>query len=127
MTRPGTRQAQALMTRLGLSYEALEGYRFAINVALATTIVWHTLRAIGDSNPIWAIASMIAASDPQPDEARRMFRCRLVNVAVGSLAGLIFLVVCGTQTWILPLALGTTVLVSAYLVRIKTMWRQAPI
>jgi hypothetical protein len=70
---------------------------------------------------------MIAASDPQPDEARRMFRSRLVNVAVGSAAGLIFLAAGGPRNWILPLALGTTVLVSSYVVRVKTMWRQAPI
>lgn len=127
MTRLGVRQAEALMRRFGLSHEDLVGLRFAINIGFATTIVWHTLRSIGDSNPIWAIASMVAASDPQPDEARRMFRCRLVNVAVGSAAGLIFLVVGGTEDWVLPLALATTVLVSSYVVRIKTMWRQAPI
>jgi uncharacterized membrane protein YccC len=127
MTPPGVRQAEALMRRFGLSQADLVGIRFAINVALGTTIVWHTLRALGDSNPIWAIASMVAASDPQPDEARRMFRSRLANVAVGCTAGLTFLVVGGPQNWILPLALATTVLVSSYVVRIKTMWRQAPI
>jgi uncharacterized membrane protein YccC len=127
MTRPGARHAEALMRRFGLSQEHLVGIRFAINVALATMIVWHTLQAIGDSNPIWAIASMIAASDPQPDEARRMFRSRLINVAVGSAAGLVFLVVGGAEDWTLPLALAATVLFSSYVVRIKTMWRQAPI
>jgi uncharacterized membrane protein YccC len=105
----------------------LIGVRFAINVAIATTIVWNVLQAIGDPNPIWAIASMIAASDPQPEEARRLFKCRLVNVSVGSAAGLVFLLVGGRENWILPLALATTVLISSYVVRIKTMWRQAPI
>jgi uncharacterized membrane protein YccC len=127
MTRPGARQAEALMRRFGLSQAHLVGMRFAVNVALATTIVWHVLRAIGDSNPIWAIASMVAASDPQPDEARRMFKSRLVNVAVGCASGLIFLLVAGSHDWVLPLALGATVVVSSYVVRIKTMWRQAPI
>jgi len=115
------------MERFGLSDEDLLGVRFAINVAIATVIVWNVLRAIGDPNPIWAIASMVAASDPQPDEARRMFKARLTNVAVGSVAGLVFLVVGGHDDWILPLALAATVLVSSYVVRVKTMWRQAPI
>lgn len=115
------------MRRFGLSPDDLAGLRFAVNVALATTIVWTTLRTVGDSNPIWAIASMIAASDPQPDEARRMFRSHLVNVAVGSVAGLVFLLMAGPRHWILPLALAATVLVSSYVVRVKTMWRQAPI
>ncbi len=126
-TRPGAAYAEALIKRFGWSEMHLIGLRFAINVALATTIVWNLLQSIGDRNPIWAIASMVAASDPQPVEARRMFTCRLANVAVGSLAGLVFLVVGGAEDWILPLALGVTVLVSSYVVRIKTMWRQAPI
>jgi hypothetical protein len=105
----------------------LVGVRFAINVALATTIVWKTLQAIGDPNPIWAIASMIAASDPQPEEARRLFKCRLINVSVGSAVGLVFLLMGGREDWNLSLALATTVLISSYVVRIKTMWRQAPI
>ena len=124
---PRSRTSSALLRRFGLSSEHLVGLRFAINVALATTIVWNVLHAIGDRNPIWAIASMVAASDPQPEEARRLFKCRLANVAVGSAAGLIFLLVGGAQSWILPVALGATVLVSTYVVRIKTMWRQAPI
>jgi hypothetical protein len=113
--------------RLGLPYDQMEGWLFAVNVALGTAIVWHTLRAISDTNPIWAIASMIASSDPRPDEARRMFRSRVTNVAIGGAAGFIFLIIGGPQAWVLPLALAATVLVSMYVVRIKTMWRQAPI
>jgi len=115
------------MRRFGLSYEHLLGVRFAINVGIATTIVWVSLRSIGDSNPIWAIASMVAASDPQPDEARRMFRARITNVLVGCTTGLVFLLVSGASEWMLPIALAVTVLVSSYVIRIKTMWRQAPI
>jgi uncharacterized membrane protein YccC len=127
MTRLGVRQAEAVMRRFGLVEEHLIGLRFAINVALATTIVWNIWQAIADSNPIWAIASMIAASDPQPDEARRMFTSRLVNVAVGSAIGFVFLVAGGARSWLLPIALAATVLVSSYVIRVKTMWRQAPI
>ena len=115
------------MKRFGLSPTDLLGLRFAVNVALGTVIVWVALRLLDDSNPIWAIASMIAASDPQPGEARRMFTGRLVNVGVGSVAGCVFLLIAGPQDWILPLALGATVLISSYVVRVKTMWRQAPI
>ena len=110
-----------------LRYQHLLGVRFAVNVFIATTIVWFSLRLVGDSNPIWAIASMVAASDPDPEEARRMFVSRLINVFVGCAVGLVFLVVGGTSPWVLPLALAVTVLVSTYLVRVKTMWRQGPI
>ena len=115
------------MRRFGLSPTDLLGMRFAINVALGTAIVWATPRALNASNPIWAIASMIAASEPQPEEARRMFTARVVNVGVGSVAGFLFLFAAGPRAWILPLALAATVLVSSYVVRVKTMWRQAPI
>lgn len=115
------------MERAGVSYEHLLGVRFAVNVFVATAIVWFALQKLADTNPIWAIASMVAASEPDPTEARRMFRSRLINVAVGCATGLLFLVLGGARPWTLPLALATAVLVATYLVRIKTMWRQAPI
>jgi uncharacterized membrane protein YccC len=125
--RPLSLKAEALLERLGLSYDHLLGIRFAVNVFIATTIVWFTLKLLGDSNPIWAIASMVAAADPQPEEARRLFRSRLVNVLVGCAVGFCFLVVGGLSDWMIPVALAVTVLISSYVIRIKTMWRQAPI
>lgn len=104
----------------------LLGVRFAVNVFVASAILWFVLRRITDTNPIWAIASMIAASDPQLKEAVRMFRSRVVNVLVGCAVGLLFLVG-GPSDWKLPFALAVTVLVSSYVIRIPTMWRQAPI
>ena len=103
------------------------GVRFAINVAIASTIVWYGMPLAFGGSPIWAIAAMVAASEPEVTEALRMARSRLINVLVGGLAGLLFLLVGGTNEWLLPIALGTTVLVSTYVVRIKTMWRQGPI
>ena len=115
------------MEQLGISYEHLLGVRFAVNVLFATTIVWFTLREISGSNPIWAIASMVAAADPQPEEARKMFRSRLINVAVGCIVGFAFLTLGSGKPRMIPVALAVTVLISTYLVRVKTMWRQAPI
>jgi uncharacterized membrane protein YccC len=103
------------------------GIRFAVNVFVASVITWATLKYIADSNPIWAIASMIAASDPQVDEAARMFKCRLINVSAGCLVGLVFLIVGGSSEWKIPFALAAAVLLSSYVIQIPTMWRQAPI
>ena len=105
----------------------LLGVRFAINVFVASALLWFLLRHIADTNPIWAIASMVAASDPQVKEAARMFRSRIVNVLVGCTVGLLVLVVGGPSEWKLPFALAVSVLLSSYVVRIQTMWRQAPI
>lgn len=103
------------------------GVRFSVNVFIASSIVWYVLVHIADTNPIWAIASMIAASDPQVEEAARMFRSRLINVLVGCVVGLAFLAVGDPSEWKLPVALAVAVFVSSYVIHIQTMWRQAPI
>lgn len=103
------------------------GVRFAVNVFIGTTVLWILLVRIEETNPIWAIASMIASSDPQLKEAERMVKSRLINVMVGCVIGLAFLLVGGSSAWKLPLALSVAVLVSSYVVRVQTMWRQAPI
>jgi uncharacterized membrane protein YccC len=127
VSRSLSEKAETLMERLGLSYDHLLGFRFAVNVLLATTIVWFTLENIRDTNPIWAIASMVAAADPQPEEARRLFRSRLINVAVGCIVGFAFLLLGSGNQRMIPIALSVTVLISTYLVPVKIMWRQAPI
>ena len=75
------------------------GVRFSVNVFIASSVVWYVLVHIADTNPIWAIASMIAASDPQVEEAARMFRSRLINVLVGCVVGLTFLAVGDPSEW----------------------------
>jgi len=112
---------------LTLKQRDLSGVRFAVNVLIASAILWYLLRHVADTNPIWAIASMIAASEPVVKEAARLFRARMVNVLVGCVVGLAFLTVGGSREWKLPIALAVTVLISSYLVNVKTMWRQAPI
>ena len=102
-------------------------FRFAANVFLGSTIVWAVLSRFEGVSPIWAIAAMIASADPQVDVARRMIRSRLINVFVGAAVGLVFMLVGGSTPWKLPFALAATVLISSYVLRITTMWRQAPI
>jgi uncharacterized membrane protein YccC len=105
----------------------LLGVRFALNVFIGTTALWVLLKLLADTNPLWAIASMVAASEPTVKNAVRMFRARIINVVVGCAVGLAVLVVGGESEWKLPLAMSIAVLVSSYVVRIPTMWRQAPI
>jgi uncharacterized membrane protein YccC len=102
-------------------------WRFAANVFIGTIVVWVVLREFEGVSPIWAIAAMIASADPQMDVATRMIRSRLVNVFVGAVVGLVFMLFGGSSEWSLPFALVATVLISSYVVRIPTMWRQAPI
>lgn len=103
------------------------GIRFAVNVFIGSALTWYALKYLADTSPIWAIASMIASSDPVVKEAARMFKCRIINVLLGCAVGLSFLVIGGSSDWKLPLALAVAVLFSSYVVHVQTMWRQAPI
>jgi uncharacterized membrane protein YccC len=103
------------------------GVHFSVNVFIATTLLWLVLRRAAGLNPIWAISSMIAASDPVIKQAAKTFRGRVINALLGCAVGLTFLILGGSSEWKLPPALAITVLLSTYVVRVQVMWRQAPI
>ena len=54
------------------------GVHYALNVFIWATVVWLLLRHLAAVNPVYAIASMIAASDPVVTDARRRV-AHLVN------------------------------------------------
>jgi len=104
------------------------GIHFAANVFVGSTLLWLILRTFAGLNPIWAISSMIAASDPVVKQAVKTFRGRITNSVLGCATGLIVLVVGGSSDeWKLPLAMAVSVLLSSYVVRQQVMFRQAPI
>jgi uncharacterized membrane protein YccC len=105
----------------------MSGLQFAVNIFVAATLLWVIIRAFEGLNPIWAISSMIAASEPKVEQALKFFRGRLINAMIGCVTGLCILVVGGMSDWKIPLALSTSVLISSYLVQVPVMWRQAPI
>ena len=105
----------------------LLGVHLAVNVLIGSTVIWLLLRGAGDLNPIWAITSLIAASDPHVDQALKTLRGRIINALLGCAVGLLFLVVGSAGEWKLPFAMAAAVLLSSYVVRVEVMWRQAPI
>jgi uncharacterized membrane protein YccC len=109
-----------------LHSDDLRGVHYAVNIFIATTALWIVVKVFGDYNPIWAISSMVATSDPQMKQSVTTFRGRLINTVVGCAIGMLFLGV-GRTEWQLPAALALSVLVSSYVVRVQAMWRQAPI
>lgn len=104
----------------------LRGIHYAVSLFIATTILWILITEIGDSNPIWAISSMVATSDPEVKLALSTFRGRIFNTLLGCAVGLLF-VALGHTAWQLPFAMAVTVIVSSYYIRFPAMWRQAPI
>ena len=104
----------------------VRGIHYAVSMFIATTILWILVKEYGNANPIWAISSMVATSDPQLKQALATFQGRIINTLLGCAVGLLS-VALGRTEWQLPIAMAVTVLLSSYAVRIPTMWRQAPI
>jgi len=109
----------------------LGGVHLALNVFIATSLLWIVIRRWAGLNPIWAISAMLASSDPNVTVAIKHVRSRLINALLGCATGLTFLMLGGSlggsTDWKLPLALAVTAFISSYIVRVPVMWRQAPI
>lgn len=107
------------------------GVHLALNVLVATSVLWLVIRKWAGLNPIWAISAMLASSDPHVRVAFKHVRSRLTNALLGCAIGLAFLLVAGalgaSGDWKLPVALALTAFISSYIVRVPVMWRQAPI
>jgi len=103
------------------------GFHLAVNIFVATSVLWIILGHFAKLDPIWAISSMVASIDPNVNLAYQTFRGRLINAMLGCTVGLVFLTLGGVSDWKLPVALSITVLISSYIVHVPQMWRQAPI
>jgi hypothetical protein len=73
------------------------GLRLALNVFIATTILWLSLQLAAGVNPIWGIASMLSACEPVVKKAvytsRGLFRNTLIG-CVGLIISWIMSYVC---------------------------------
>jgi len=67
------------MAAASFPHRGVFALRFAANVFFGSTIAWATLRVLEVTNPIWAVASMIASADPKVDVAGHMFRSRIIT------------------------------------------------
>lgn len=111
----------------GLIQGDMHGVHYAVSIAIATAVLWVTVHHLAKTNPIWAISSMVATSDPLMKQALMFFRARLINTLLGCFVGLAFILLGGSHLIKLPIAMAVTVLLSSYVVRVPTMWRQGPI
>ena len=105
----------------------MHGIHHAVSIFIATAVLWLLVHELAERDPIWAISSMVATSDPLMKQAVLTFRSRIINTLLGCVVGLLFIAVAGTKLVSVPLAMAVTVLLSSYVARIPTMWRQAPI
>jgi uncharacterized membrane protein YccC len=105
----------------------MHGVHYAVSIFLATVVLYILVHRLAKANPVWAISSMVATSDPLMKQAMLFLRSRVINTLMGCAVGLLFIAIGGTRLIMLPLAMAVTVLLSSYVVRVQTMWRQAPI
>jgi uncharacterized membrane protein YccC len=105
----------------------MHGIHYAVSIFFATAVLWLLVHKMMQANPVWAISSMVATSDPAMKQAVLILRSRIANTILGCVVGLVLIAIGGTKLITLPLAMAVTVLLSSYVVRIPTMWRQAPI
>jgi len=102
------------------------GLHYAVRIFVGTTTVWLLLRFVGDADPVWAVISVIVVTEPQMQTAWLTLGSRIVNTVIGCTTGVIFLLLAGPKSWVLPLAVTATVLVCSYVVRLSSSWRLAP-
>ena len=103
------------------------GLHYAVEILVGSALLWLLLSVLAQQNPIWAMGSMVAVTEPQLGTARAHFRARLANTFLGGTMGFLFLLVAGPHDWVLPLATATTVLVSFYVLRVPKYWRIGPV
>ena len=103
------------------------GIHYAVSIFLGTAALLALTQRVMQSDPIWAISSMVATSDPLMKQAVLMMRARIINTVVGCLVGLLFIAIGGPAAIMLPIAMAITVMLWSHVIRIQTMWRQAPI
>jgi len=103
------------------------GVHLAVNVFIATTILWLVLRLAAGVNPIWGITAMLSASEPFVKKAAFTSRGVIRNTVIGCVVGLVFVVFGRGLEWSLPIALMATVFLSLYLFQVKVMWQHAPL
>ena len=68
----------------------MHGVHYAV-IFVATAILWFLVHKMAQTNPVWAISSMVATSDPAMKQAVLILRSRVVNTLVGCIVGLIFI------------------------------------
>ena len=102
------------------------GIRYAALIFVAATILWLLLELGANTNPVWAISSMVAIVDPRLNAALSTFRGRILNTMIGCAMGLLFLAIGSETQWKLPMALAATVLLSSYFLHVESSWRMAP-
>src|ERR1700753_4159149 len=75
----------------------MHGFHYALSIFVATAILWICVHEMAQKNPIWAISSMVATSDPLMKNAMTFFKARIFNALLGCAVGLVFIAIGGSH------------------------------
>lgn len=100
---------------------------YGLKIALATLLVWPGLRWLGIEQPVWAIVTIAAVSDPNLDTARTLVVTRVTNTLVGCVVAILTVLVCGATLYSMIAALVLSVILVTSIVNYPSNWRLAPI
>ena len=103
------------------------GLHHALRICLGTSILWFLLQYIGDTNPLWAIISLVLVTETHLQGTWLNFKARMIHTIIGCIIGFLSLLLFQGQSWTLPMALTATVLVCNYLTHVPLGWRVAPV
>lgn len=103
------------------------GVHYAVRIFIGTAFLWLVLGPQRNTQPLWAVISMIFVTEPLLKNALEAFRYRLLNTILGCGVGLLFLMIVGPRDWLLPIAVMTTAFTATFLPQSPTSWRTAPI
>ena len=103
------------------------GIHYAVRIFIGTAFLWLILGPQRNTQPLWAVISMIFVTEPLLKHALEAFRFRILNTLLGCGVALLFLMVVGPREWLLPVAVMATAFTATFLPQSPTSWRTAPV
>jgi uncharacterized membrane protein YccC len=100
---------------------------YALKIALATLLVWPALSAVGIEQPVWAVVTIAAVSDPNLTAAKQLVINRVTNTLVGCVVAILTVVLFGSTLTAMIGALAVSVVLVTSIEHYPTNWRLAPI
>lgn len=100
---------------------------YALKIALASLLVWPGLTALNIPQPVWAIVTIAAVSDPNLSAARQLVVNRVTNTLVGCVVAIITVILFGATLTSMIAALAVSVILVTSIEHYPANWRLAPI
>jgi uncharacterized membrane protein YccC len=103
------------------------GWEYAIRISLGCAVAWYVLQLIGLHTALWALISVIIATEPELSAAWMAFLSRIVNTFIAAAIGLPLVYLIGPEFWSVLLGITISVLICTHLIKVPGSWRVAPV